>query len=286
MSALSAYTKIQMATPYRVSTITANGHIGTHVQQAVFFQHIQLVDLESDKPGFIWVEWGEDQCKGSFPKKRRKTGRKIFDNQVTVIYKMEKGYMPNIKLFRNGNIQMTGIRTVEDGTKIIEKMAEEVRRIADAGLTVRVGEEDKMIVDDVKMLCGRDFTIRMINSDFSVPYKIRRKELHRILIEDYGNKCSFQPETYPGVKLQYFWNANSSKLDGCCHCDMLCFGKKNEESQCKKVTVSIFQSGKILITGATSFKQVDDAYQYITRILSEKREKIELNLSNLASIIF
>ena len=275
-----------MATPYRVSTITANGHIGTHVQQAVFFQYIQLVDLESDESGFIWVEWGEEQYKGIFPKKRRKSGRKIFDNQVTVIYKMAHGYMPNIKLFRNGNIQMTGIRTVDDGKKIIEKMVEEVRRIAKSGLTTLVGEEEKTIVEDVKMLCGRDFTIRMINSDFSVPYKIRRKELHRILIDEYGNKCSFQPETYPGVKLQYFWNSNSIKLDGCCHCEAMCFGKKNEESQCKKVTVSIFQSGKILITGATSFKQVDDAYQYITKILSEKRENIELNLSNLASIIF
>jgi len=275
-----------MATPYRVSTITANGHIGTHVQQAVFFQHIRLVELESDEPGFIWVEWGEDQSRGLFPKKRRKTGRKIFDNQVTVIYKMAKGYMPNVKLFRNGNIQMTGIRTVEDGKKIIERMTEEVKWIAEAGLTAQVGEEEKVIVEDLKALQGKDFTIRMINSDFSVPYKIRRKELHRILIDEYGNKCSFQPETYPGVKLQYFWNERSMKPDGCCYCKSLCIGKKNEETQCKKVTVSIFQSGKILITGATSFNQVDEAYQYITRVLNDKKEKIELNLSNLASIIF
>jgi TATA-box binding protein (TBP) (component of TFIID and TFIIIB) len=275
-----------MATPYRVSTITANGHIGTNVQQAVFFQHIHLVDLESDEPGFIWVEWGEEQSRGVFPKKRRKTGRKIFDNQVTVIYKMAGGYMPNIKLFRNGNIQMTGIRTVEDGQIIIERMTEEVRRIAKAGLTTRNGEEEMVIVEDVGALQGRDFTIRMINSDFSVPYKIRRKELHRILIDEYGNKCSFQPETYPGVKLQYFWNLKSNKMDGCCYCESMCIGKKNEETQCKKVTVSIFQSGKILITGATSFKQVDDAYQYITKILNDKKENIELNLSNLASIIF
>lgn len=275
-----------MATPYRVSTITANGHIGTSVQQAVFFEHLKLVDLESDESGFIWVEWGEEQSRGVFPKKRRKANRKIFDNQVTVIYKMATGYMPNVKLFRNGNIQMTGIRTVEDGNLMIERMVEEVRRIHQSGAMSQVGEEMKAIVEDAAALRGRDFTIRMINSDFSVPYKIRRKELHRILIDEYGNKCSFQPETYPGVKLQYFWNEAYPKQHGCCHCPSLCFGKKDVNSHCKKVTVSIFQSGKILITGATTFKQVDDAYQYITEVLKDKKERIELNMTQLMNLVF
>jgi TATA-box binding protein (TBP) (component of TFIID and TFIIIB) len=277
---------LTMATPYRVSTITANGHIGSSIQQSVFFEHVHLVAFESDTPGFIWIEWGTQHTRGTFPKKRRKTERKIFDNQITVIYKIKEGYMPNIKLFRNGNIQMTGIRTVEDGIKIIEIMTEEVRRIAKAGSLSQIGEEMKPIVEDAEVLKGRDFTIRMINSDFAVPYKIRRKELHRLLMEDYGNKCSYQPETYPGVKLQYFWNQQSNKHDGCCHCPTMCFGKEDGKSQCKKVTVSIFQSGKVLITGATSFKQVDDAYQYITKILEEQKERIELNLTALTGIVF
>lgn len=74
--------------------------------------------------------------------------------------------MPNVKLFRNGNIQMTGIRTVEDGKYIIDRMVEEVLRISKAGGTTIVGDETKTIVEDVNTLQGRDFTIRMINSDF------------------------------------------------------------------------------------------------------------------------
>jgi TATA-box binding protein (TBP) (component of TFIID and TFIIIB) len=39
--------------------------------------------------------------------------------------------------------------------------------------------------------------------------------------------------------------------------------------QCKKVTVSIFESGKILITGATNFEQINEAYDYICKVLKE-----------------
>ena len=36
---------------------------------------------------------------------------------------------------------------------------------------------------------------------------------------------------------------------------------------CRKITISIFQSGKIIITGAREQTQIDDAYHFITGIL-------------------
>jgi hypothetical protein len=118
----------------------------------------------------------------------------------------------------------------------------------------------------------------MINSDFGVPFKIRRKNLHHLLISDvYNNACSFQPLTYPGVKLQYFWNKMNPQKNGVCNCTNICYGKGggNGNGDCKKVTVSIFDSGKILITGANAFDQVDNAYSYICKVISDNKRELK-----------
>jgi TATA-box binding protein (TBP) (component of TFIID and TFIIIB) len=189
-------------------------------------------------------------------------GKKSFDNQVTVIYAFREKYNPNIKVFRNGNIQMTGVRVIEDGEKIIGIIVDELRRIYESGHT--------SVVEDADALHPCDFKVRMINSNFSVPYLVRRKDLHKLLIShEYNNNCIFQGTTYPGVKLYFYWNSTKKKQDGICECTKACFGKGtgHGDGECKKVTVAIFESGNVLITGANTVEQIDSAYAYITAVL-------------------
>lgn len=250
---------------YRVSTMTCNGSVGTCVDLLKFYENLSL------DHGFVWTEYRGKQTRGVYPKKQNGE-RKSFDNQVTVIYKMADGYYPNIKLFRNGSLQMTGIRSLEDGQRIVNEVAEEVRRIAD--------ENASDIVANPESIAGRDFCIRMINSDFALPYEIRRKELHRLVISNaYGNQCIFQPGLYPGVKLQYFYNTMNTQKDGICRCTDHCQGKGSGSGnhQCKKVTICIFESGKILITGSNAFEQIDQAYAYINAILRDNIEQLRKN---------
>lgn len=261
------------ATKYRVSTITCNGTVGTTIEIGLFFENIPMEEDHS-KVGFLFAELQGDRRRGIHPNKKKQNkqpGGNVFDNQVTVVYRMPAGYMPNIKLFRNGNLQMTGIRTVEDGHYMIDKMVSEISRIyTDVSKNILKGDAT------IDNLSGGNFKIRMINTDFSVPYRIRRKDLHKLLISnEYNNVCDFQPGTYPGVKLQYFWNENCSH-EGRCLCTVPCFGKGNGRGNgdCKKVTVSVFESGKILITGANAFYQVDEAYDYICHILTTEIEKL------------
>lgn len=254
-------------TPYRVSTITCNGIVGTSVNLSLFFQN---VDIQEDV-GFIYAEYKGTQHRGKKAKEKRSKKKedsqetkekKCFDNQVTVIYRLPTGHCPNIKLFRNGNIQMTGIRTEEEGQQMVEDMATELRRIYDTGITD--------VVDKIDSLGARDFKIRMINSNFSASYRIRRKDLHKLLISSkYGNTSNFQATSYPGVKLYYYWNNGNSQKDGVCRCVTPCYGKGtgNGDGECKKVTVSVFESGNVLITGANHFAQVNEAYAYICNIL-------------------
>jgi TATA-box binding protein (TBP) (component of TFIID and TFIIIB) len=272
-------------TPYRVSTITCNADIGNNinVDLSILFEHI---NIKQDNNSFIWIQYLKenlDNSKGIYPKKKRKskkdtTKKNRFDNQITVIYKMADCYMPNVKIFKNGNIQLTGIRNYEDTNIIVDSIINEIKRI------FIINNKILHNPDDLNNLKYQNFKIRMINTDFKVftdkeykeQYHIRRKELHKLLIsEEYNNKCSFQPGIYQGVKLEYFWNLHNKNKNGICCCDSHCFGKGNGTTlnNCKKVTIAIFESGSILITGAIAFEQVDDAYKYICNILI-KNEKI------------
>ena len=122
----------------------------------------------------------------------------------------------------------------------------------------------------------------MINTDFKIytdkelveRFSIRRKELHNTLIGNhYNNKSSFQPGVYQGVKLEYFWNKQNKNKNGICQCSANCFGKSSGDGDgnCKKVTIAIFESGSILITGGVTFEQVTDAYNYICKVISENQ---------------
>ena len=255
---------------YRVSTITCNASIGTIVNLNAFFTHVNV----TQDTGFVWVEYGKN-TRGTYPKTRKDLGsnKKCFDNQATVIYKMEsKGlpiYFPNIKLFRNGSVQMTGIRTREDGARAADLLAAEVERMRQCNTGV---------VESTNPIVSTNFTIRMINCDFGVEYNVRRKKLHQLLISSaYNNACSFQPVDYPGVILKYYWNTDTvCARDGRCLCDTQCFGKGTGtgNGQCKKITVSTFDSGKILITGANSFQQVNSAYKYIIGVISDNESAL------------
>ncbi len=277
-------------TPFRVSTITCNASLGNDINLDldILFQHIDIDTYHY--PSFIWIQHlkeSDENNRGVYPKKRRKSkteGKKNrFDNQITVIYKYNDEYMPNIKIFKNGNIQLTGIKDIIHTEDIGNKIIQNIIKI--------YNENDKNILktDCISNLKYGDFKIRMINTDFKVyddslftqRFSIKRKELHNLLISSkYNNKSSFQPGIYQGVKLEYFWNSNDKNKSGICTCSQNCFGKNNGEGNgnCKKVTIAIFESGSILITGGITFEQVNDAYNYICMVIKENKKNIKKQL--------
>ena len=204
----------------------------------------------------------QDQDKNKPTEKKKPAGSK-FDNQVTVVYRFTDDYMPNAKIFRNGNIQMTGVRNVQDGSVLIDKIVAQLKLI----------QQDMPEVVSVTPTKS-DYVVRMINTDFAVNMKIERRTLHEVYINKYGCICSYEPETYPGVKLHFYWNAKHPVQDGICRCLSVCNGKGNGIGNCKRVTVSTFHSGKILITGANTFEQVNDAYRFTVRAFDQSFEAI------------
>ena len=117
--------------------------------------------------------------------------------------------------------------------------------------------------------------IVLINSDFDIKYKVQRDILHREII-DAGLYSSYEPCIYPGVNIKYYFNHNQD--NGICKCSVMCAGKGDglSDGGCKKITVAVFKSGKIIITGARSRQQLELSYYFITKFMNDRKEKIEL----------
>jgi TATA-box binding protein (TBP) (component of TFIID and TFIIIB) len=284
--------------PYRISTITCNANIGNdiNINLGILFDNIKVIEniTEGIDKGIVWVQFmknGTDVSKGVYPKKRRKSKKNTmkknrFDNQVTVIYKFNDKYIPNVKIFKNGNIQLTGIKDVKDTEHIVNHIISDITEIynnIDKNIIVDSADAVPNYVLDLKY---QNFKIRMINTDFKVytdpefkkGFEIRRKEIHKLFINDEHNKkCSFQPGIYQGVKLEYFWNINNKNKNGICSCPKYCYGKGTGQNigECKKVTGALFESGSVLITGGITFEQVNETYKYICDFLEKHKELIK-----------
>ena len=49
-------------------------------------------------------------------------------------------------------------------------------------------------------------------------------------------------------------------------------GRADGDGNCKKVTIAVFKSGKIIITGGQNTKQLESAYYFIHNFINERKE--------------
>jgi len=202
--------------------------------------------------------------KKSVKKKRKIKDKKVFYNQITVHVFLDK--IINVKVFNNGRIQMTGLKFKDQGIKVIDELIKQIT----------VYNKDECIFEGKLELTN--YNIVLINSDFDIKYKVNRDILHREIIH-FGMYSSYEPTIYPGVNIKYFYN-NINK-EGICNCCSKCNGKGkgNGDGDCKKITIAVFNSGKIIITGGNSFDQVLISYKFINSLLANK-DKYENNNNN------
>ena len=111
----------------------------------------------------------------------------------------------------------------------------------------------------------------LINSDFDLGFEINRDALQREIIEA-GIYSSYEPCIYPGLNIKYFININN--FDGICCCESMCNGKgrADGDGRCKKITIAVFKSGKVIITGGQSIAQLETAYYFIQDFIDERKE--------------
>ena len=268
-------------TPFKVSTITATGRISSTVCLNTLFKEVQIISPDSTKDGIVYIQYGARDAsdaptpvrgiKPVKPGKRKPVvvvpgaKKKRFDNQATILFQFygEDGVRKtvNAKVFSNGSVQMTGLKHVDAGMRFLNYLT---RCYGNGELEVTA------------------YNINLINSDFNCGIEIRRDIMGRILQEEYGVLCVFESCHYQGLKIQYFWNKDPAlqgpdDVPGMCNCSLPCYGKGTGrgDGECKKITMSVFQSGSIIITGANKMDQVQEAYEFITRCVTENVDRIK-----------
>lgn len=274
--------------PYKISTITCNTNIiditentNCKINLELLFKTIEISDSD-EKDCFVWVQYYHNKIKysrGVFPQKKRrstsmsKTKKRKFDNQVSFIFKMTDGYYPNMKVFQNGNIQMTGARSIEDTTPVIKKMIYEINK-----------NSNTLLINEVQ---DRNFIVRMINTDFTL-YKnnercsIKRRKIHSLLINNDDIIAWFDPCKYHGVKIDYWWYKSDPENRGR-YKPNLAHPVKGVNGDIKRIAILVFESGKIIITGAISMEQLDEVYSYICGFIKENADEIISKLKKSSS---
>ncbi len=166
----------------------------------------------------------------------------------------------NVKLFNNGKITLTGSKKETDGLEACKVLLKELKK--DPTIFINNSEEElsRVEIDNYK--------ITMINSDFNTHFKIDLIQLLNILNDEKNLFIKFNPEKYRGLIVGFYWNTNKETQDGRCFCTTKCNGKGcgTGNGNCKKITISIFKSGSVIITGGQLIKQIEDAYHFINGV--------------------
>jgi TATA-box binding protein (TBP) (component of TFIID and TFIIIB) len=190
-----------------------------------------------------------------------------FYNSICISINIRENKNINLMIFTNGRITCTGSKNDDDGLNAVKLLVLEMKKIPE------IFEN----VEDYNMVDIMNYDIVMINSNFFVGFFINNHKLYEILIRDriiYQLFSSFDPRVYQGVKIYFMWNINQLVKNGVCICDKKCkltAKKKRGEGNgdCRRISVAVFGTGKILIAGAKNDTQLIDTYNYIVKILQD-----------------
>ena len=203
----------------------------------------------------------------------RKITSKSFFNQSTIVLRrrlpevkegLEEFKEVNVKLFANGGIQMTGITSESFARESIEWLLKTIK-----ALPVKVFTTPADAIID-------RFSVQLINTDYALNKFINQDALHKILINEYNLFSMLEKTIYQGVNTKFFYNMLNPTV-GICQCKNICKGQGTGDGDgaCKRITMSIFRTGRIIITGAREIKQIEAAYSFLNKVF-DKHEKTVL----------
>ena len=262
-------------TSLRISTMVATANTSTQIDLISLFNQInmKLIPLGYPGEGILKMEH-RDKVVGIASRDaftNRKISTKTFFNQSTIILRRKipnnEGAFKemNVKMFANGGVQMTGIPSIE---------------FAMGGLQSLIDDIQALPVNPFKGPASiSKFNVQLVNSDYTIRFPVKRDELHTLLTRTYRLFSTNESTIYQGVNTKYYYNTKYAHMEpkGVCHCtDTICTGQGNGEDhgQCKRVTLSVFQTGKIIITGARHIDQIMEVYHYFNEILTKHSREI------------
>jgi len=153
-----------------------------------------------------------------------------FYNQITLGYTDEYS-TKSVKVFPNGSIQVAGCADLFDCMRIIGQLSFLLKEL--------LGMENPVPVDNYRIV--------MINTNFSLNYNVNLIKVAEHFSASGIFNVSFEPDRYSAVKIKF-----------------------KPASDMKEVTVSIFSTGKIIVTGAETLKEIVYAYNIVNQHINSK----------------
>ena len=243
-------------------------HWGTEINLDLLFKSISKIIIPVWYPdiGILKFEH-KNMVIGSSYKDiftNRKITSKSFFNQSTIVLRrqIQNGWKEvNVKLFANGGIQMTGVTSDSFARESIEWLFSTIKSLPESPF--------------IKPASINKFSVQLINTDYSLNKFINQDALHKILINEYNLFSMLEKTIYQGVNTKFFYNIKNPGK-GVCECKKICKGQGSGdgEGECKRITMSIFRTGKIIITGARDIKQIESTYDFLNQVFDKHHKTV------------
>ena len=178
----------------------------------------------------------------------KKKNRKNFHNSITIKIAVRYPKLVNFKIFTNGAVQIAGIKSIEEGNIAINHL---VRRLNE---TIGIYNKDTGKLEEVRFIESEininNLQINLINVNFEVGYSINRDDLYRLLLSQ-SQECYYERCKHAAVSVKY-----------------------KVADKKKPISIFVFDTGSIVITGSSNEEHIMESYNYITNLLSTNKSKI------------
>ena len=217
-----------------------------------FNQFINLKLLKEKLNINMNINYNPGSKKSKIPKKKGTDSfYNSFDIKLGIVdYTKTPKIFSNVSIFifPNGKVKMAGAKTINTINITIDELILLINSIPG---TVEIPET----------LCAESIKIQMICSDFKIKpiidnpdsWCLKQEELKNILVKEYSLSATFSAlSRYPGINLKY---PSVVELG-------------------KQVSLLIFRSGSIIITGAKNSKDIANSYLFITNVISSHSKSL------------
>ena len=165
-----------------------------------------------------------------------------------------------MKVFRNGETQMTGVKDENHAITAIENLITKCKVLHNKDINVCINENPNNLKPSNIKTC-------LINSDFNTRFNNNLSVINTLLKDNYKIYRYYQPNNrYAGVIVKFMYNEkylDKTKYKiGRCYCSENCAITKKKKD-CTIITISIFRPGSIIITAAKNIKQLKYTYDFI-----------------------
>jgi TATA-box binding protein (TBP) (component of TFIID and TFIIIB) len=215
-----------------------------------FNQFVNLKILNENLPDTLKISYNPGSKKSKVPKKKGTDSfYNSFDIKISICdHSLDIFSNVSIFIFPNGKVKAAGAKTIGTIYSLIDELINIINYVPG---TVEI--PDTLAAENIKiqMICS-DFKIKPIKDDPD-GWCIKQEDLKNILVNEHSLSATFSSlSRYPGINLKY----------------------PSTDDASKNVSLLIFRSGSIIITGAKNAKDILNSYNFITQVICKNASKL------------